>query len=151
MKYMKPRARRTKKPKKMQTETQTQTNAQLTRQYTPKQASSIFTLLVYFKREFATNGSENGRKFHSDRYEQVIKGGQVFRDDKFAFDKLRAFVLGELSGKYKTAIIYHNPTNKIILQLSYNSVRINNEVFFTVFNNGNSSKFAGFAPQKKEN
>lgn len=125
----------------MQTKQKTQTSAY----NSPKQTASLFTLLVYFKQEYATNGSDRGRKFHSDRYELVIKEGECIRDDKFAFDKLRAFVLGELNGRYKTAIIYDNTSGRTILQLSYNSVRIDNKVLFSQINNGKGTKFIGFA------
>jgi hypothetical protein len=105
------------------------------------QAASLFTLLVYFKTEFATNGSEKGRKFHSQKYEKVLIGGQVITHHKFAFDKLLSFVLKDIEGRYKTALIYHNPSSTEVLRLAHGTFRKEREVLFTADNTGKGSIF----------
>lgn len=112
---------------------------------TETQKGSQFTLLVYFKPQYAENGSENGRKFHSDKYELVEKRGKLVTDHKFAYDTLLTFMLKELSGRYKTAIIYHNPTNSIVMKMAYNTFRFGKEVVFKSDSTGLGSVFHGFS------
>jgi hypothetical protein len=94
------------------------------------QKESQFTLLVYFKQAYAENGSEKGRKFHSNKYELVEKQGKLIVDHKHAYDRLTNYLMTELSGRYKTAIIYHNPTNSIVYKMSYNAFRGGKQVEF---------------------
>ena len=106
-----------------------------------KQQTSQFTLLVFFKPIYVEKGNEKGSKFHSNKFENVIKGGQIIADHKYAYDKLVHFALNELTGRYITAIIYHNPTNTICLKLAYNTIREGKNLEFKPDSSGKGSVF----------
>ena len=78
------------------------------------QSKSQFTLLIFFR-----NGYTKGMKFHSFKQENRKIAGQYIRDHRYAFNRLMYLVDVEFLGKYKTAIIYHNPTNTPLCTYAY--------------------------------
>lgn len=84
---------------------------------------SKFTLLVYFRMEFARNGSEKGRKLHSYKNEIINVDGKEIRNEKWAFDKLHKLITDDFKGKYATAIIYLNEPKKEIARYVYDRVK----------------------------
>ena len=78
------------------------------------QSKSQFTLLIYFR-----NGYTKGMKFHSFKQETRKIAGEYIKDQRYAFNRLMYLVETEFHGKYKTAIIYHNPTGIQICSFAY--------------------------------
>lgn len=80
--------------------------------------NSEFTLLVYFK-----TGYTKGMKFHSGKQEKRRFGGLEVRDLRYALNRLVYLVEGKFADKYKTAIIYHNPTGREIMRYAYGVIK----------------------------
>lgn len=78
------------------------------------QSKSQFTLLIYFR-----NGYTKGMKFHSFKQESRKIAGEYIKDHRYAFNRLMFLIEEEFHGKYKTAIIYHNPTGTQICTYAY--------------------------------
>lgn len=76
--------------------------------------NSEFTLLIYFR-----NGYTKGTKFHSGKQEMRRFGGAEIRDLRYALNRLVYLVEGKWPDKYKTALIYHNPTGTEIMKYTY--------------------------------
>lgn len=82
------------------------------------QSKSQFTLLVYFR-----NGYTKGMKFHSFKQETRKIGGVYVKDHRYAFNRLMYLVEELYHGKYKTAIVYHNPTGTTICTFAYDKCK----------------------------
>ena len=78
------------------------------------QSKSVFTLLIYFR-----NGYKNGVKFHSYKQEKRKIDGVYITDERYAFNRLMFLIETEYKDKYKTAIMYHNPTNTELCKFAY--------------------------------
>ena len=89
-----------------------------TEKNTYEKPQSTFTLLVYFR-----NGYTQGMKFHSWKQEKRRFNGLEITDHRYALNRLVHLVEEVYKGKYKTAIIYHNPTQSQIMQWSYDSLK----------------------------
>lgn len=76
--------------------------------------NSEFTLLVYFK-----SGYTKGMKFHSGKQEYRVFSGYKVKDLRYALNRLVSLVEERFKQDYKTAIIYHNPTNTMLMQYAY--------------------------------
>lgn len=94
------------------------------------QEISKFTLLVYFRKEFAINGSEQGRKLHSYKNEIAIIDGKEVRNEMWAFNKLHNLIKDYFKGKYVTAIIYHNESKREVCRYAYDAVKFYNTPIF---------------------
>lgn len=82
------------------------------------QAKSEFTLLIYFRQ-----GYTKGMKFHSFKQEKRRVGGFEIRDLRYALNRLTYLVEDRFKEKYKTALLYHNPTGIIIIQWAYDRLK----------------------------
>lgn len=80
--------------------------------------NSTFTLLVYFK-----DGYTKGMKFHSGKQETRRYGGHEITDHRYALNRLVSLIEGSFSDKYKTAMIYHNPTGCEIMRYAYGVIK----------------------------
>ena len=80
--------------------------------------NSEFTLLVYFK-----DGYTKGMKFHSGKQEIRQVGGIKIRDLRYALNRLVALIEDKFADKYKTALIYHNPTKTEIMRYAYGVIK----------------------------
>lgn len=78
------------------------------------QKNSQFTLLIYFR-----NGYTKGMKFHSFKQENRKIAGVYIKDHRYAFNRLMFLVETEYQNKYKTAILYHNPTGIELCKFAY--------------------------------
>lgn len=81
------------------------------------QQKSEFTLLVYFK------NNKTGHKFHSWKQENRKIAGHDIKDLRYALNRLTHLVEKEYLDKYKTAMIYHNPSGEKIIQWNYNVLK----------------------------
>lgn len=93
---------------------------------------SEFTLLVYFR-----NGYTQGCKFHSWKQEKRRFNGVDITDHRYALNRLVDLVETRFKETYKTAIIYHNPTNKQIMQYSYDLLKHKERIQWKYDNAGN--------------
>lgn len=82
------------------------------------QSKSEFTLLMYFR-----NGYTRGMKFHSFKQENRKIAGEYIKDHRYAFNRLMYIVEELHKDKYKTAIIYHNPTGIEVCKYSYGTCK----------------------------
>lgn len=96
------------------------------------QQKSEFTLCVYFK-----NGYKKGVYFHSWKQEIRKLAGHEIKDLRYALNRLTHLVEKEFDGKYKVAILYHNPTGDVIMQWNYGHLKEKRRFKWTTKPNGN--------------
>jgi len=95
---------------------------------------SAFTLRVYFK----NSEGKNGHSFHSWKQEtRKINGFQV-TDERYALNRLTWLVEELYNGKYKTAILYHNPTGEALMQWNYGTLKEKKRYSWIIDTNGNT-------------
>lgn len=80
---------------------------------------STFTLRVYFRNSV----NKKGHSFHSWKQEKRKIHGAEVTDQRYAFNRLTWLVEELYSGKYKTAIIYHNTTGEALIQWNYGTIK----------------------------
>lgn len=79
-----------------------------------KKVNAVFTLLVYYK-----VGHTNGMKYHSYKQEKRKVNGREITDERYALNRLVNIIENMHKGLWKTAILYHNPSEKEVLKYSY--------------------------------